>query len=95
MQEEFRKNNKDGSSSKHDDEEDYALAAKVRKGKVNKSHSKSEAKGKKLDLSKVNCFHCHNMGISPLIGHKKRRTRRLLELQLVRPLPQNLNLISP
>ena len=38
------------------------MAAKVRKGKGKKSHSKFEAKGKKLDLSKVKCFHCHEHG---------------------------------
>ena len=62
MQEEFRWNTKDGSSSKHDDEEDCALAAKARKGKGKKFPSKSNAKGKKQDLSKVKCFHCHEHG---------------------------------
>jgi hypothetical protein len=36
VQEEFRWNTRDGSSSKHDDEEDCALNAKERKGKGNK-----------------------------------------------------------
>jgi hypothetical protein len=62
VQEEFRRNTRDGSSSKHDDEEDCALDAKARKGKGKKFHSKSESKGKKLDLSKVKCFHCHEHG---------------------------------
>ena len=62
MQEEFRQNTKDGSSSKHDDEEDCALAAKAKKGKGKKFHSKSESKGKKLDMSKVKCFHYHEHG---------------------------------
>ena len=62
MQEEIRQSTKDGSSSKHDDEEDCALAVKARKGKGKKSHSKPEAKGKKLDLYKVKCFHCHEHG---------------------------------
>ena len=48
VQEEFRQNTRDGSSSKCDDEEDYALTAKERKGKGNKFHSKSESKVKKL-----------------------------------------------
>jgi hypothetical protein len=61
-QEEFRQNTRDGSSSKHDDEEDCALAAKERKGKGKKFHSKSKSKGKKLDLSKVKCFYCHEHG---------------------------------
>jgi hypothetical protein len=38
------------------------LASKARKGKGNKFHSKSESKVKKLDLSKVKCFHCHEHG---------------------------------
>ena len=62
VQEEIRQNTKDGSSSKHDDEENCALATKPRKGKGKKFHSKSKAKGKKLDLSKVKCFHCHEHG---------------------------------
>ena len=55
----FRRNTRDGSSSKHDDEEACAFSAKERKGKGKKFHSKSESKGKKLDLSKVKCFKCH------------------------------------
>ena len=63
MQEEFRRNTRDGYSSKNEDEEDCALAAKVRKGKGKKFHSKSESKnGKKQDMSKVKCFHCHKHG---------------------------------
>ena len=64
MQEEFRRNNRDGYSSKHEDEEDCALATKVKKGKGNKFHSKSESikDGKKHDMSKVKCFHCHKCG---------------------------------
>ena len=61
MQEEFRRP-KDGSSSKHDDEEDFALVSKANKGKGKKFHSKSESKGKKQDMSKVKCFHCHEHG---------------------------------
>jgi hypothetical protein len=62
VQEEFRWNTRDGSSSKRDDEEDCALTAKERKGKGKKFHPKSESKVKKLDLSKVKCFHCHKHG---------------------------------
>jgi hypothetical protein len=62
VQEEFRQNTRDGSSSKHDDEEDCALTAKARKGKGKKFHPKSESKVKKLDLSKVKCFHYHEHG---------------------------------
>jgi hypothetical protein len=62
MQEEFRWNTRDGSSLKHDDEEDCDLATKARKGKGKKIHSKSESKRNNLDLSKVKCFHCHEHG---------------------------------
>jgi hypothetical protein len=56
VQEEFRWNTRDGSSSKHDDEEDCSLTAKARKVKGKKSQSNYESKVKKLDLSKVKCF---------------------------------------
>ena len=62
MQEEIRRSTRDGSSSKNDDEENCALVEKARKGKGKKFHPKFEAKGKKLDFSKVNCFHCHEHG---------------------------------
>ena len=63
VQEEFRQNTRDGSSSKNEDEEDFALAAQTKKGKGKKFHSKYESKnGKKHDMSKVKCFHCHEHG---------------------------------
>jgi hypothetical protein len=62
VQEEFRRNTRDGSSSKHDDEEDCDLTAKARKGKGKKFQYNSESKVKKLDFSKVKCFHCHERG---------------------------------
>ena len=46
VQEEIRRNTRDGSSSKASDEENCALAAKAQKGK-NKKASHSSAKGKK------------------------------------------------
>ena len=63
VQEELRRNTRDGSSSKNEYEEDCALAAKVRKGKGKKFHSKFESKnGKNQDMSKVKCFHYHEHG---------------------------------
>ena len=47
MQEEIRQGTRDGSSSKNEDEENFTLVAKERKGKGKKFPSKSEAKGKK------------------------------------------------
>ena len=61
MQEEIRRSTRDGSSSKNEDEENFTLATKARKGK-GKKYSKSKAKGKKHDLSKVKCFHYHQHG---------------------------------
>ena len=62
--EEFRRNTRDGSSSKNDDEENCALDGKEKKGKRRKSHSKSETEkeGKKCDISKIKIFHCHDHG---------------------------------
>ena len=62
VQEEIRWGTRDGSSSKNEYEENYALASKERKYKGKKFPSKSEAKCKKQDLSKVKCFHCHEHG---------------------------------
>eukprot|EP00253_Pinus_taeda_P009974 PITA_09974 len=59
VQEEIRQNTWDESSSKAFDEENCALAAKEKKGK-NKKDSHSGVKGKKQDMSKVKCFHCHH-----------------------------------
>lgn len=64
MQEEIRWNTKDGTSFKHDDEENYALDGKPKKVKGKKSKSKgysSKVRNKK-DLSKIKCFHCHELG---------------------------------
>jgi len=59
VQEEIRWNTRDGSSSKNDDEENCALTGKVKKGKGNSSHSKSDSSqgGKKKDMSKIKFFH--------------------------------------
>ena len=62
VQEEIRRSTRDGSSSKNEDEENCALVAKARKGKGKKNPSQSSAKGKKQDMSKVKCFHCHQHG---------------------------------
>ena len=58
VQEEFRWNTRDGSSSKTNDEEYCALASKENKAKGNKSQGEL---GKKY-LSKIRCFHCHKHG---------------------------------
>eukprot|EP00253_Pinus_taeda_P002148 PITA_02148 len=63
VQEEIRRSTRDGSSSIHD-EENYALASEVKKGKEKVSLSKSSSSndGKKVEKSKVRCFHCHEVG---------------------------------
>jgi hypothetical protein len=78
VQEEFRRNTRDGSSSKRDDEEDCSLTAKARKGKGNKFHSKSESKEKKMDLSKVKCFHCHEHGHLATNYPQKRKNKMVV-----------------
>jgi hypothetical protein len=79
VQEEFKRNTRDGSSSKCDDEEDCALTAKASKGKGKKFHSKSESKVKKLDLSKVKCFHCHKHGHLATNCPQKRKNKTVVE----------------
>ena len=61
VQEEIRQSTRDRSSSKNSDEENCALDAKENKGKSKKA-SQSCVKGKKEDMSKVKCFHCHQHG---------------------------------
>jgi hypothetical protein len=78
VQEEFRWNTRDGSSSKHDYEEDFDLVAKARKEKGNKFHSKSESKCKKLDLSKVKCFHCQEHGHLASNCPKKKKNKKVV-----------------
>lgn len=61
VQEEFKRNNWDGTSFKAEDEENFALVGKGKKGEGKKSQSKLESNqgGKKKYLSKIKCFNCH------------------------------------
>ena len=61
VQEEMRRNTRDGTSSKGKDEENFALVGKGKKGQGKKSQTKLESSqgGKKKDLSKIKCFNCH------------------------------------
>ena len=77
MQEELRRNTRDESSSKRDDEEDCALTSKARKGKGKKFHPKSESKVKKMDLSKVKCFHCHEHGYLTTNYPQKKKNKKV------------------
>ena len=52
------------------------MASKSRKGKGKQFHLKSYAKGKKLDLSKLKCFHCHEHGnLSTNCPQKKKNSK--------------------
>lgn len=64
MLEEIRKNTRDKTSSKGEDEENFALARKAERGKRKKSQSKLESSqgGQKKDLSRIKCFHCREFG---------------------------------
>jgi hypothetical protein len=92
VQEEFRQNTRDGSSSRHDDEEDCALNAKARKGKGKKFHSKSESKVKKMDLSKVKCFHCHKHGHLATNYPQKRKNKTVAGVATGKPLVSQFEL---
>lgn len=61
VNEEIRRNTKDGISSKGEDEEKIALVVKENNGKGKKSQSKLESSqgGNKKYLSKIKCFHCN------------------------------------
>ena len=80
MQEEFRQNTRDGSSSNNDDEEYCALATKVKKGKGKKFHSKSKSckDGKKRDMYKEKCFHYHEHGHYATNCPQKNRNKKSL-----------------
>ena len=78
MQEEIRWGTRDGSSSKNEDEENFTLAAKARKGKGKEHPSKSNAKGKKQDFSKVKCFHYHEHGNFATNYQQKKKNKQVV-----------------
>ena len=63
VQEEIRRNTRDETSSNGENEDKCALDGKENKGKGKKSQSKvdSSQRGKKKDLSKIKCFHYHEL----------------------------------
>ena len=68
-------NMRDGTSSKGEDEDNYALGGKENKGKWKKSQSNVESSQgcKKKDLSRIKCFHCHEFKhYATKCPHKKR-----------------------
>ena len=80
MQEEFRRNKRDVSSYNNDDDEDFVLVAKVKKWKGKKFHSKSNSDkdGKKCDMSRVKCFHCHEHGHYATNFPQKKKNKKAL-----------------
>ena len=54
------------------------MDAKAREWKGKKSHPKSEAKGKKLDLSKGKHFHCHEHGNFATNCPKKKKNKKIV-----------------
>ena len=76
------KNTRDGTSSKGEDEEKFALVGKGKKGKGNKSQTKPESSqgSKKKDMSKIKCFNCCEFGHyatkSPHIKVEKEELKR-------------------
>ena len=80
VQEEFRKNTRDVSSSNNEYEENSDLVSKVNKGKGNKFHSKSESEkdGKKRDMSIVKCFHCQKHGHYATNCPQKKKNKKFL-----------------
>ena len=80
VQEEFKINNQDGTSSKAEDDFFFALVGKGKKGKRKKSQTKPESNqgGKKKHLSKIKCFNCHEFKYyATKCPHKKSNKKNL------------------
>ena len=72
VQEEIRRNTRDGTSSKGEDEENCALAGKAKKGKGKNSNPKYIETGKKKYLSKIEFSRCYELGhYATKFSHKK------------------------
>eukprot|EP00253_Pinus_taeda_P011151 PITA_11151 len=100
IMEEITKITRDGSSLKIDHEENCALAIKENKGKGKYSHSKLDSYhgGKKKDMTKVKCFHCHELGHfytnCPLKKSKKKSSGGAVDEALASQLELEFSLIA-
>eukprot|EP00253_Pinus_taeda_P025710 PITA_25710 len=81
VQEEFRRNNRDGTSSKVKDEENFALVGKRKKVKGKKSQAKPESsqRGKKKDFSKTKRFNCDEFDHYATKHQHKKSSKKKLE----------------
>ena len=75
VHEEISHNIRDGTSSKGEDDENFSLDIKEKKGKWKKYQTKLESiqGGKKKDLSKTNAYIVMNSGTMPRSVHRKRK----------------------
>ena len=78
VQEEIMQRTRDGTSSKGEDEENYALAGKAKKGKGKKSNPKHiRVKGARTKtLPESSAFIVMNLGIMPRSVHTKNQAGR-------------------
>ena len=79
VQEEFRRNNRYGTSSKVEDEENISLFEKGKKGKGKKTQRKPESiqnNVKKKYLSKIKCFHFYEYGYYAIKWSHKKSTKK-------------------
>jgi hypothetical protein len=68
------------------------LVDKARKGKGKKFHSKSKSKDKKLDLSKVKCFYCHEHGHLTTNFPQKKKNKKVVGAAAGEALPSQFEL---
>lgn len=79
VQEEFRRYTIDGTSSKAMNGDSFSLVGEGKNGKGKKTQRKLESSqnnGKKKDLSKIKCFHCHKFGHCAIKCPHKKSTKK-------------------
>lgn len=76
MEEEIRRNTRDGNSSK-EVEKDCSLVNKEKKSMVKKSQGEV---GKKKDMSNIKCFHCHEFGNYAMKCPQKKESKKELAI---------------